>query len=307
MRILLSLVLIVCLSINPYAQELKLKRKRKGSVIEEYQVLKSNKSIMQGFYIKFLESPFMGPPIIKEVGLYDSGQKTGNWYFINNLGDLYSEGMYQNGSMQGLWFTYYTDSSANLVSAFSRNNLKSFELSPNGIIKVNRELLQVSSKGVYENDVKIGAWNYYSRDGELIHKFDHTRKFMIYPDTLVNTTLYWGRPHLENILTFHLYINTFKFKDKKPGKMLVHFDVSKQGTIQNVTFSNSIDRDVDKGLLAGLLETSGFWFPSERVQSFVLPFEFSNGEDMIDSEESVDFDDAILLDTFSIDLGLKEN
>ncbi len=298
----------VCLSYNLEAQELKVKKKSTALFIEEYQVLKSDKNVKHGYYVKSKNPKnyvSLGVPIFKELGNYEKGQKTGKWYFFNDLGDLESEGIYQNGLMQGLWITYYQAIFLNYVSFFASAINKNYQLDKDGVFTINRDSLQLSSKGVYDKNLKIGSWNYYSREGDLIHKFDHTLNSMIYPDSILNTTVYWGRPYLESVLTVDLLVNTFNFKNKESGKMYVLFEVTETGMIQNVTFHNSIDDDFNKGFMSGLMKTSGLWFPSRQTQSFVLPFEFSDGKTLLKEEENFDFGESIYLSTFSIDLGKK--
>ena len=82
MRATLFLYLVI-ISVTVNAQELKRITKSNLHFGEIYYVLKSNRSIKQGQYLKYFESMNMYDKAIECFGSYDNNKKTGVWIFCN--------------------------------------------------------------------------------------------------------------------------------------------------------------------------------------------------------------------------------
>lgn len=170
------LILLNLAFTTSYTQELKKKKKFSDGYQEEFTVLKNNKKIKHGQYIKFRINSF-GNKGINTVGFFNNNEKTGEWLYLSHGGYLQKEGKYTNDKKSGLWTEYYvpTPNSINTLdvinSAFEVN--KGITVTENSELIIDRNGLTKSSEGVYYDNQKIGAWNYYATDGSLIHKFDH--------------------------------------------------------------------------------------------------------------------------------------
>jgi len=120
---------------------------------------------------------------IETIGFYNKGKKDGNWFYFSSGGYLSKEGNFSNDQKTGLWTEYYrvipkdSNTLVRLNSAFEVN--KGIQMTHDGQILIDRSKLIKSSKGVYINDVKIGAWNYYNFEDSLVHKFNHSASQMI--------------------------------------------------------------------------------------------------------------------------------
>jgi hypothetical protein len=161
-----------------FSQELKVKRASSAHFKEEYTVLKENKRIKHGQYLKIRLNVF-GNKSIAEVGQFEYGEKAGHWFEFTANGYLSSEGQYVNGLHSGLWRFYYEPIDENPTIGSLLSNNKGIVFQQDGSIDINKENLVVSSEGVFLSGRKTGAWNYYSNKGELIHKYNHNKKELL--------------------------------------------------------------------------------------------------------------------------------
>ena len=175
-----------------YSQDLKLIKKRNDfqTLYEEYYVLKNDKSVKQGQYLKFYE-PLMleSTRFIQEFGRYDHNMKNGVWFYFtisNPLNPLHSVGEYADDLRTGPWYYFYTpvvnDSSmlyyigikklTNVISPNRKNKEYTINIDTTGI--------RLAASGNFENDKKVGKWSYYSPEGKLIKEYDFTQNKVIY-------------------------------------------------------------------------------------------------------------------------------
>ena len=170
LRILLFAFLI---SLNSFSQETKKKKTQNGNFIEEYYVLKENKQIKQGQYIKF-NRDFLDRKIPIEFGFFEKGKRVGEWYYFYFNGSLKSYGNFVDGSKQGIWKEFYSNISfmdSSITKLFDINN--NMQIDKDGHITVQVDKSKISAIGVYDSDIKLGTWNYYDRLGLLIHKYNY--------------------------------------------------------------------------------------------------------------------------------------
>lgn len=176
-RLFLVTLLICLFSTSPLAQELKKKMKFSDGYQEEFTVLKKDKKVKHGQYIKFRINSF-GEKAINTIGFFERNKKTGQWYFFSFRGYLKKEGKYSNDKKYGLWVEYYEPTINSLYSAFDINT--GLSLSENGELIIDRSDLIKSSEGTYFENKKVGVWDYYAVDGTLLHKFDHDSLQLLY-------------------------------------------------------------------------------------------------------------------------------
>jgi antitoxin component YwqK of YwqJK toxin-antitoxin module len=166
------------------AQELYKKKKYKDGVTEEFYVIKEDKTIRHGPSLTRFKDILDNICII-EFGYYTLNKKSGKWltfYFADGSNSLKSIGNYDNDLKSGDWKYYYaqTSSGKSIQNLFmperkadivkTKNSSQAFQ------IEYDTVDLRPISAGKYENDNKIGIWNYYSRSGYLIHSYNHDSK-----------------------------------------------------------------------------------------------------------------------------------
>lgn len=170
---IISSIFILLISVNSYSQETKRKTVQKERYVEEYDVLKEDKKVKHGQYVKF-EKYILDRKIPIEFGFFDNGKRVGEWYFFYLNGDLKSYGNYHNGLKHGLWKEYYKPvNKEESLSAFL-NGQSDVRIDENGSLTVEKNDKLISAIGVYESNKKLGSWNYYGNKSNLIHKYDHS-------------------------------------------------------------------------------------------------------------------------------------
>ncbi len=249
------IIIIFCLIAfsNTFSQELKSKKRVSGDYIEEFTVLKKDKKIKHGQYVKFRVNT-LDKKGIEIIGFYENNNKTGNWLYFNHNGYLESEGQYINDKKSGLWQSYYRifqpDSNTvnSINQAFEIN--QGIEFNANGDIFIKRSKLVKSSEGVYQSGEKKGAWNYYSTDGSMIHKFDHSASKMLEEkyDNPINSTC----PYLGGCERFFQEYQKFLLKPPyEPSKVTLTINSKLNGLSINVfslTGSEQFAEDIKTNL-----------------------------------------------------------
>jgi protein TonB len=146
---IISLFILSLLVLNSQAQDTKkvTKKHKAPTYIEEYYVLKSDKSIRHGEYKKI---DYSGKVVA--LGFYKNNEKDSVWtysFWTTNI--VSSEGNYKQGKKTGIWFEYYRIS----------------------------ESKKVKTKGLYEAGSMVGIWEYNNPSSELIQKYDYTNDTII--------------------------------------------------------------------------------------------------------------------------------
>ncbi|MEP2772497.1 MAG: hypothetical protein ABJH05_10125 [Fulvivirga sp.] len=248
----LLLIIFFC-SGNIFGQETKRKRKLKGKQLEHYYVLKKNKKVKHGQYLRF-QLDILDNKTLIESGSFNHGKKSGKWYLLDHVGALKHEGSYQNGLKQGLWIYYYKPdyTDQELFNSHFNSQEGRVIVGENGKITIIKEGLKISSTGVYHQGNKIGIWNYYSSDS-LIHKYDHTLnklKYSLLPDSLNTKFPYLGG--LERFATNFITIlnekkvngpqssSLVKYKLNVDNNKFEKFLLESSGDINLITYVNTI-------------------------------------------------------------------
>ncbi|WP_339740459.1 hypothetical protein [uncultured Sunxiuqinia sp.] len=176
--IILSLLSIV-ITTNSYCQETKVKRVQKGDYIEEYYVLKENKSIKHGEYVKF-QKYILDRRIPIAFGFFENDRKVGEWYFFHNGGALESFGNYFADEKRGVWKEYYKPLYKDISLSSLVNGQSDLTIDEKGSVIVSKKDSLIAAMGIYNSGDKMGTWNYYDGRGTLIHVFDHSSDKMIF-------------------------------------------------------------------------------------------------------------------------------
>lgn len=205
------LAFICCFS---YSQDIKkvIQRKSNSPIIEEYFVLKSDKSIKNGNYMKYSER-FTIEKYFQEFGSFDHNKKSGVWFYFNSFhpqNPLSIVGEYNDDQRTGQWAYFYLPE----IKDTSVLNLLGFNKKTD-IISTKKDLqitidttgLKLAAIGNFDQNEKVGEWNYYSREGKLIKTYDFSTKKLIFSYTTdsINLYLLGGFSHFEQQLSQSLF------------------------------------------------------------------------------------------------------
>lgn len=196
--------LLLSISITLSSQELKRKSVLKGRLQEEYFVLKNDKKIKQGQYVKSFLNVF-DQKILVEYGYFDHNKKNGEWlefYYYEPTNSLKAAGTYQDGLKQGLWRYYYPAKLHNKHNFLSmvgaeRNTtiIEPEHKNDEKIIRFDSTLQVCLSNGRYEKGEKTGVWHYYFNNGSPYHIYNHSTDSLIKSyinDSNASSTIYLG-------------------------------------------------------------------------------------------------------------------
>jgi hypothetical protein len=278
-RIIL-LISILSSTLDLFSQvETKFKVKKSFSFIEEYYVLKDNKEIKEGSYVKY-QQKLLGIGqygfAILETGIYKNNVRDSIWEFYYDefpINSIKEKGNYRNGIKEGEWVTYYllngvADAS---ISYHNKNKRKKDTI----LLTVNHDIEKIRSNGVFFHDKKIGLWRYY-KEGELYLEFNHSSNEVKYDlhkiYTIKDSLNILERPHFiggNDFLTYYLNKTTSpKPNDHRIGVVHIEFTIDEFGTAKNfIIKENSSNKSFGKYILNKVINLPHEWIPS-----------FSNGK-----------------------------
>ncbi|MBT8220666.1 MAG: hypothetical protein KJP00_12625 [Bacteroidia bacterium] len=256
------LALLLGCSHTLIGQDLKRKKKSSDGYFEDYYVLKSDKKIKQGQYVRFDEDD-LGNRSVSQMGFYERDQPADLWsYFHANGSSLKEEGSYREGKRNGLWKTFFK--SDRLRSADSNELNQAIHVDETGTIQILRNNLPIASEGVYLNGEKVGAWNYYSKKGQLIDKYDHSNNKLVSDNRNDQNTpilpYLGGEDHLDYLL-HEFFDNLRGTKKSKTGKVEYAIDFSSNQPNFNLIAikGNSNIKEILREFVTNIPD---YWLPS---------------------------------------------
>lgn len=184
--LILYFAFITCI-IN--AQELKRITKSNNEFGEIYYVLKNDRSVKHGEYLRYFESMNIYDKAIDAYGNYDKNKKTGTWFFCdaeNPMNPLISIGEFENNDKVGQWEFFYTPftGNQNFISLIGNTKMTKVILPTKDKeefgISIDTIGTKIAARGKYSNNKKTGVWDYYSRTGLLVCKYDFSSNKIIY-------------------------------------------------------------------------------------------------------------------------------
>ncbi len=190
MRTVLFFFLFV-IPILTSGQELKRVTRSNPEYGEVYYVLKDNRYVKQGKYLKYYEVLFSRN--LESFGQFDNNTKTGTWILFNSqhiLNPLSSFGEFDSDKKIGQWEFFYSPvlMKDSLIKILASQKLTTFNIPQ----KDNEEIqilidtagIKLAAIGNYNDNQKTGIWEYYSRDGALLCKYDYSSNQMIQNNNL---------------------------------------------------------------------------------------------------------------------------
>lgn len=147
--------------------------------MEEYSVLKADKTVRQGSYAKY--RIVRGPRnlvAMLETGNYERGQKEGEWrtFFSSPYNKLSSKGSYHVGLPEGQWYYYHEPKPSDAGRAVPTGKNPKESLS----IDLEDTSAVVKAKGLCHLGAKVGLWKYYNERSTLVQAVNESANRLMY-------------------------------------------------------------------------------------------------------------------------------
>lgn len=221
MRSIICIYFLAFFSTYVSSQDIRkvIQKSNNSPIIKEYFVLKSDKSIKNGNYVKYSERLVI-EKYFQEFGSFDHNKKSGVWFYFNSIhpqNPLSIAGVYEDDQKTGQWVYFYPPEikNSNVLNLLGVNKITNIISTKKDIqITIDTTGLKLAAIGNYDKNKKTGEWNYYSSDGKLIKTFDFSSNKLIYSFTNDSTSLYLlgGFSHFEQQLSESLFENANELK-----------------------------------------------------------------------------------------------
>lgn len=299
MRPFTILILIVtCLVL--FGQETKFVQREGQGFIEEYNVLKTDKNIKHGTYVKYRQS--FGQYVIIESGSYLNGEKNGQWETFYNessrktWNNIKEKGNYANGKKNGLWTYYYLDTTANKTNVEKSGTTRQSKSVSVSIDQNNEKLRQA---GIFLNDKRVAEWISFDNEGKVFQRYNFSKSLLIYERSLNDSIFYntnrkplfiGGLPCLLSFLNSNINFTKILDKiDRDSTYAIISFTIDEQGNTQSIDAITNYDNKPFKDemlRLAGL--SSSYWLPGLKDGvKIALPYKFRY--DLLRTENAENF------------------
>ncbi len=284
MRLFTTLILIV-IHLDLLGQETKFVLKEGQGFTEEYDVLKSDKKVKHGTYVKYRQ-PF-GQYVIIESGAYQNGEKHGQWETFYNetsrktWNKLKEKGNFVNGKKNGLWTYYYLDTAANTTNVEkSGANGKSKSVN----VSIDQKNEKLRQAGMFLNDKRVAEWVSFDHEGEVFQRYNFSKSKLIFEKSLEDSTSYnanrkplfiGGLPCLSNFLANNVnYVQIVSKVDRDSTYATINFIIDEQGKTQSVDIVTNYDNKPFKDEIQRLISLTDFyWLPGlKEGLKIALPY-----------------------------------
>jgi TonB family protein len=192
MKKFILIVSFLLLRVSVYSQETKLVVKEGLNVSEEYYVLKHDKRIKHGAYVKYQTVSISGVKLI-ESGQYKNNQKDGLWAYFYRLSlksggnNIKERGHYANGKKNGVWVYYYLDTipdATNVLPFGSERKKDSI------VVDIDHGQQKVRLAGSYLNDKRVGEWISFDKNGNVYQQYNFSKRKLILDRSFKDTVEY---------------------------------------------------------------------------------------------------------------------
>lgn len=274
MRLLETLILVLTTSFC-LGQETKFVSKNGSGFIEEYYVLKTDKNLRHGTYVKYRQ-PF-GQIVVIESGSYSNGVKHGLWEeFYNEVSRktwnaIKEKGQYVNGKKNGVWTYYHLDTTTNITNLEKIGQKRTESVNVN----IDNRDAKLRMAGMYLNDKRVGEWTSWNRDGEVIQKFNFTTGQLDFENSIEDSTLWntnrkpvfiGGLPSLSYYLASNIRMAHTAFKVNQDSiYAIITFNIDQDGKTNSIQVTdNSGHKDLKDELIRLISSTDTQWIPGLR-------------------------------------------
>ncbi len=209
--------------------------KDKDDFYEEYHVLKLDKKVKHGSYLR-LSKFMLHEYALESVGYYSDGMKNGYWEsYYKNVNNVRDKGYYKKDLRDSTWVFYYPEGiKRKLTEVQSKEGISLQVIDSNPV---------VLKKGKYKNGKVSGIWEYFDPDGALHHKYDHDSDslYFLNSDNIANIDA--GPIEGDFLLHQHLYdtfdldglMNMVNTKiSLESGKIILSFTIDESGNVNDI-------------------------------------------------------------------------
>lgn len=246
-----------------------------GPDIEEYNVLKDNKNIKHGPYIRYRDMHPFGGIVMMESGNYSNGEKNGSWQYFyfdflkkSSWNSLREKGSYVNGKKNGLWTSFFMDTIPDIASVQGFGGKEKDE--PINI-SIEQRGAKLKQAGMYLNDKRVGEWTSFDQLGHIAQKYNFSKSKLLLEKSLKDSTEYnmnrkplfiGGLPCLNDFL-----FRNFKFSDVTSIESdsvysIISLKIDVNGVLTGVGVSESKGpSSLDKEMIRLVSLSTGNWLP----------------------------------------------
>lgn len=231
--------------------------------VEEFSVLKINKTVRHGSYVKYWPSTALSSFRILETGTYDQGLKEGEWRYFSQRrpwNKLVSKGQYHAGLATDLWLYYwYMPGDSNTPQKIAANP----QLGKTGVtITLDDTTALVQAKGVYELGKRVGMWTFFDRNSTVIQKHTYSTGKLLFNRSEAET-----QPSIEALSLNHplLYAGgkakLVETMDESIDQIAL-LNLGKIGDVECIFSVDSTGTQVAVGLVTGV--------PATKYEKFIV-------------------------------------
>jgi len=188
----------------------------------------------------------------------DKSVKHGNYQKLDLDEEVKVNGYYHQGLKDSLWTTYY------------------------------RVFNTVKKAGHYKDGQRVGEWNFYASNGDLLQTYDYSLKKLVYSakpyntsvmkgDSIYETTLLQNPQYIGATVELYDYILPLQMdlaKDSnlqmKSGRVSISFFVDTNGIAFNHQIETSISEEIDAACMAIAKSIPQNWIPGRNVKGPVV-------------------------------------
>lgn len=261
--------------------------------IEEYYVLKENKKLKHGTYVRYLPPFGTRDYVILESGSYVNGEKQGVWqYFYSNAfqksswNKLKEKGAYVNGKKNGVWSSYYLDTVANISSAQSFGN----KIRMDSInLFIEHKTNKLKQAGMYLNDKKVGEWVSFDYHNKLTQKYNFKTGKLLFESSIKDSidynlnrkSLFIGGLICLTEFLYDNYKSTDVLIEEDSTYVTIAFTLNTNGSTQeHRIIRTSHSKYLEKEILRLISSTDFNWLPA-LVNGQKVNYEYKISMDII--------------------------
>jgi len=248
---------------------------QKAGVVEEFSVLKTDKTVRQGAYIRYRPLGALAGVAVLEAGNYEHGLKEGEWrtfYEQYPWNKLLSKGTYHAGLPDGLWqyyHCYWAKDHRTVREAVNGRKTKAGVL-----VSLTDTTALLQAKGMNYNGVRVGVWTYYDTQHHIIQQVNQANGHLVYwqsvlPQPLSGNALAAAHPLLylggkgQLLEAIHHGLNANAVLDSRESgspEFLFHVDATGHQTHVALA-ANVLPNQLEAAILASLNNLDTHWLP----------------------------------------------
>jgi hypothetical protein len=272
----LPLLLVFSFTIRSiFAQETELKIKVSSSYIEEFDVLKSDKKIRHGSYLKYSYG-LLYKIFIHETGQYYYNKKDSIWKkLVSN--QLEEEFSYEKGILEGKYNKYFIDTSNVEVKLKLVNNPG--KKNDYAIADLNKENGKKIISGYFHENKKSGVWTYYDLKGKIFFQFNYDDSLIIVDrsDSIYNVKitdpLFNSKPIYlggsKDGLGIELIPAIFQYFKGDSISITFKFQIRQDGNLDQIEILESSYSKGKEKKIIGSTKISQNWIPGKLSSKFI--------------------------------------